>query len=134
MASQEIIDTEALRKILQHNDLIHFIAYEDKTPIAYCQIIYKAQSANFNSGAKINAISVLPSKRGQGVGLLLLTEVINALESNPKIKNIYLDVAKSNETAIKLYKQLGFQKAGELKNLFTKNDVLIDIETYSLNK
>jgi ribosomal protein S18 acetylase RimI-like enzyme len=134
MASLEIVDTDALRKILKHNDLLHFIAYEEKVPIGYCQVIHKAHSKNFNSGAKINAVSILPSKRGQGIGKLLLTEVISTLENTPKIRNIYLDVVKSNKNAIKLYKELGFLKVGELKNLFTKNDILIDIETYSLNK
>jgi|GEM_PF-2530493 ribosomal protein S18 acetylase RimI-like enzyme len=134
MASREIVDIPALRKILTHADLIHFIAYEEKVPVGYCQVIHKAHSINFNSGAKINALSVLPSKRGQGIGTLLLTEAIRTLQNTPKVQNIYLDVAKSNMTAIKLYKKLGFLKVGELKNLFTKNDILIDIETYSLNK
>jgi ribosomal protein S18 acetylase RimI-like enzyme len=132
MASREVTDLEALKKILQNDHLVHFIAYDGITPIAYCQIVHMADSVNFNSGAKINAIAVLPEKRGLGIGTQLLETVIDYLKSNPKIKNIYLGVANENKAAIELYKKLGFIKVGELKNTFTKNDVLMDIETYSL--
>jgi ribosomal protein S18 acetylase RimI-like enzyme len=133
MASREVTDLEVLNKILQNKDLLHFIAYEDKTPVAYCQVIYKAESVNFNSGAKINAVAVLPDKRNQGVGTELLTSVIETLKQKPKIRNIFLDVAKDNKVAIELYKKLGFEKVGELKDIFTKDGVLIDIETFSLH-
>lgn len=131
MASREVINLDDLNKILQNKDLLYFVAYEDETPIAYCQVIYKGESVNFNSGAKINAIAVLPDKRGRGVGTELLTRAVETLKQNPKIRNIFLDVAKDNKVAIALYKKLGFEKVGELKDIFTKDGILINIETYS---
>jgi ribosomal protein S18 acetylase RimI-like enzyme len=100
--------------------------------VAYCQVIYKAESENFKSRAKINALAVLPEKRGQGLGKELLKETIATLQKNVTIKNIYLEVVKDNSVAINLYKELGFEKVGELKSLFTKDDTLLDIEIYSL--
>ena len=132
MAQGEIENIDTLNKVLQNKNLIHFFGYEDNTPVAYCQVIYKAESTNFISGAKINALSVLPEKRGQGLGKELLQEVISTLSKNPKIKNIYLDVVKNNTVAISLYKEVGFEKVGELRNLFTKDSSLMDIEMYSL--
>ncbi len=35
-ASREVTDFEVLKKILQNKDLLHFITYEEATPIAYC--------------------------------------------------------------------------------------------------
>jgi ribosomal protein S18 acetylase RimI-like enzyme len=132
MATGEITDLQTLEKVLYNKNLIHFFAYEGNLPVAYCQVTYKADSKNFNSGAKINALAVLPEQRGKGLGKQLLKEVIVTLQKNPTIKNIYLDVVKDNTVAVNLYTELGFQKTGELKSLFTKNGALLDIEIYSL--
>lgn len=132
MAIGEINDTETLKKVIHNKNLIHFIGYEDNVPVAYCQVIYKTESINFNSGAKINAISVIPEKRGKGLGKKLLKETVAILQKNVNIKNIYLDVVKDNIVAINLYKKIGFEKTGELKSIFTKNNTLMDIEIYSM--
>lgn len=132
MAIGEINTLETLHKVLNNKNVIHFIGYEDNAPVAYCQIIYKSESVNFNSGAKINAISVLPEKRRGGFGEAILNEAILDLKKNNTIKNIYLDVVKDNTAAVNLYKKLGFEKTGELKSIFTKDNILFDIEIYSL--
>jgi len=132
MATGEVENIDILNTILQNKNLVHFFGYEDNTPVAYCQVIHKPESVNFNSGAKINAISVLPERRGQGLGRELLVEVITTLQKDVNIKNIYLDVVKDNVIAVNLYKEVGFEKVGELKNIFKKDDTLMDIEIYSL--
>lgn len=132
MATGEIENIDTLNKILQNKNLIHYFGYEGEIPVAYCQVIYKKDSVNFNSGAKINAISVLPEKRGLGLGQELLQEVVSTLSKNTKIKNIYLEVVKNNTVAINLYEETGFEMVGELKSLFTKNGTLMDVQTYSL--
>lgn len=132
MALGEVDSISVLNKILENKNLIHFVIYTDGIPTGYCQVIYKADSINFNTGAKINAISIVGEKRGLGLGEKLLEESIKILKENTKIKNIYLDVVKDNVIAVNMYKKFGFKKAGELKNLFTKNGTLMDIEIYSL--
>jgi ribosomal protein S18 acetylase RimI-like enzyme len=132
MAVGEINDMDTLQKVLLNKNLIHFFGYEDTLPVAYCQAIYKAESKNFNSGAKINALAILPEMRGKGLGKALLTEVVTTLQKNTQIKNIYLEVVKDNVIAVNLYKEIGFEKIGELKSIFTKDGTLLDIEIYSL--
>jgi ribosomal protein S18 acetylase RimI-like enzyme len=132
MSIGEINDIDTLNKVLTNKNLIHFFGYVDSIPVSYCQVIYKTESINFNSGAKINAISVLPEKRGQGLGKELLQEVVTTLKKNQNIKNIHLEVVKDNVVAINLYKEVGFQKVGELKDIFKKDNVLMDIVIYSL--
>lgn len=132
MSIGEILDMATLQKVLSKQNLIHFFGYIDTIPVSYCQVIYKAESVNFNSGAKINAISVLPEKRGQGLGKELLNEVVTTLQKNVHIKNIYVDVVKDNAIAVNLYKEVGFEKVGELKNIFKKDNTLMAIEIYSL--
>jgi len=128
----EINDLDTLKKVLLNKNLIHFFGYVDTSPVSYCQVIHKAESVNFNSGAKINALSVLPEKRGRGLGSELLKEVVATLQKNVHIKNIHLDVVKDNVIAVNLYKEVGFKKVGELKNIFKKDNTLMDIEIYSL--
>lgn len=132
MAIGEITDQETLEKILYNKNLIHFFGYEGGSPVAYCQVVYKSDSVNFHSGAKIQALSVLPERRGQGLGTALLSEVVATLQKNTRIKNIHLEVVKENSVAVSLYKKLGFEKTGELKSMFTKHGALLDIEMYSL--
>ena len=132
MAMDEIRDLETLDAVLNKQNLIHFFGYDENIPIAYCQVIHKSGSVHFKSGAKINALSVLPEWRGKGLGRKLLEKVIATLAKNHVIKNIYLEVVKDNVTAVNLYKGVGFKKTGELESLFTKNDTLLDIEIYSL--
>lgn len=132
MTAGEVKDLDMLQTLLQSRNLIHFIAYEDNIPVACCQVIHKAQSTNFHTGAKINALSVMPHKRGMGVGTELMNKVVEALREKPEIRNIYLDVVKENTAAVKLYEKLGFKKVGELKNAFIKDGTLMDIETFSL--
>ncbi len=132
MASGEIDDMNTLKRVLSNKNLIHFFGYVGDVPIAYCQVIYKADSINFKSGAKINAIAVHPEKRGQGLGKTLLQKVLAELQNNINIKNIYLDVVKNNIVAVNLYKELGFNKVGELKSIFTKDTMVMDIEIYSI--
>ena len=132
MAVGEVNDIDTLKKILQNKNLIHFFGYEEDKPVAYCQVIYKADSVNFNSGAKINALAVLPENRGRGLGKELLEEVVATLQKNHLIKNIYLEVVKDNIVAVNLYKEIGFEKVGELKSMFTKNNTLMNIEIYSI--
>lgn len=132
MAIGEINTIETLKQVLQNQNLVLFFGYEENMPIAYCQVLYKNKSLNFNSGAKINAVSVLPTKRGEGLGKQLLEETVASLQKNVNIKNIYLDVVKDNHVAVNLYKAIGFEKVGELKSIFTKNTTLMDIEIYSL--
>lgn len=72
----------------------------------------------FNEG-DITNIAVAPQYRGMGIGTKLMEAIIkraNELE----IQNIFLEVRESNDTAIGLYKKMGFEKAGIRKNFYEK--------------
>lgn len=129
---REVANMDTLIKLLQNENLIHYISYDNDRPIGFAQIIYKSQSINFNTGAKINSISVLPTERHKGVGKTLLTYIIDDLKKRNGIYNLYLDVVQDNVNAIKLYSKLGFIKVGQLDNIFTKNNLIHNIEVYSL--
>ena len=63
----------------------------------------------------IVSIAVLPEFRRRGIATALMKEAIKRLKEIYGVKEVYLEVRVSNETAIKLYEKLGFQKVRRLK-------------------
>jgi [ribosomal protein S18]-alanine N-acetyltransferase len=60
------------------------------------------------------SVAVLPEHRGKGLGKALMLEAINGV-MNRKSDEIYLEVRKSNESAIKMYQKLGFHIKSKLR-------------------
>jgi ribosomal-protein-alanine N-acetyltransferase len=63
------------------------------------------------------SVAVLPEHRGKGLGKALMLEGINGVMSR-KSDEIYLEVRKSNESAIKMYQKLGFQIKSKLRTYY----------------
>jgi ribosomal protein S18 acetylase RimI-like enzyme len=55
---------------------------------------------------EISLIEILPKYQNQGIGTFLIRNIIK--ESKNKNKSLYIQVLKSNEGALRLYKSLGF--------------------------
>lgn len=72
----------------------------------------------FNEG-DITNVAVAPEYRGMGIGTKLMKAVIERAKELA-IQDIILEVRESNETAIHLYKKMGFEKAGIRKNFYEK--------------
>lgn len=53
------------------------------------------------------SVAVLPEHRGKGLGKALMQEGISGMISK-RCDEVYLEVRVSNESAVKLYEQLGF--------------------------
>ena len=71
--------------------------------------------------ADINNIAVKKEYRGMGFGKMLM----NALIEDAKAQNIRamtLEVRVSNQSAISLYKKLGFKEAGTRKKYYPDNE------------
>ena len=66
----------------------------------------------------LNSITVLPEYRGKGIGKVLLSECIQALEKQGG-RNFYLEVRTQNAPAIALYTSLDFVSAGLRKAFYS---------------
>lgn len=64
--------------------------------------------------------------QGKGIGKKLLEEIIKLARSSSVIEKIQLCVRASNTVAISLYKKMGFQEEGRLKNRLKIKDHYID--------
>jgi len=57
-------------------------------------------------------VSVHPEFHGLGVGRQLMGSLIQWAQNNPAIEKVFLNVFATNDRAIRLYKELGFQEEG----------------------
>lgn len=71
-------------------------------------------------------LAVLPEYRRQGIGGMLVAELIRQLQAG-NVRCLTLEVRASNQGAIALYQNLGFQQVGRRTNYYTnpKEDALI---------
>jgi ribosomal-protein-alanine N-acetyltransferase len=70
-------------------------------------------------------MAVLEEYRGQGVGRRLMEEVLSAAPE--KVRSYTLEVRRSNEAAIRLYRRMGFYAVGVRRGYYTQppEDALI---------
>ncbi|MHA1410480.1 MAG: ribosomal protein S18-alanine N-acetyltransferase [Candidatus Odinarchaeia archaeon] len=102
----------------ENNNIIGFIlvTIERKITPDKCKIIKAGHIVN---------IAVEKNNQGKGIGYLLITTALKKLKEK-NIKYVFLEVAKSNSTAIKLYYKLGFNIRGIRKRYYSnKEDALI---------
>jgi len=68
---------------------------------------------------EVLTIGVSPSSRRRGVGLALMSAALDVARDNGTLQ-AFLEVAVDNESAIALYDQVGFRKAGLRKSYYDR--------------
>ncbi|MBL7684652.1 MAG: ribosomal protein S18-alanine N-acetyltransferase [Deltaproteobacteria bacterium] len=66
-------------------------------------------------------IAIDPQYRQKGFGSLLMGH-LETVAIEKQIRKIFLDVRKSNESAIQLYEKFGYLRVGSRKKYYTDND------------
>lgn len=102
-------------------DYTEFLVAEIEGRIAgYIGIYYSAYEG------EITNVAVHPDMRGKGTGKSLVHAMLEAAEEK-KIQNIILEVRKSNDAAIHVYEQSGFESVGIRRGFYDlpKEDALI---------
>lgn len=87
-----------------------------------------------NSSSKIKArhcgelgIVVAKAYQGQGIGTSIINQLIEWAKNNGTTTRIQLDTRRDNELAVALYKKLGFELEGCLKNSTLLNGEYYDL-------
>jgi ribosomal-protein-alanine N-acetyltransferase len=100
-----------------------FIVAEIKNQIVgyiMCKIEFgfsNFRKLGFVKKGHVVSVAVLEEHRGKGVGTALMLEGINGIIIR-KSDEIYLEVRVSNESAVQLYKKLGFIIKSRLKSYY----------------
>lgn len=71
--------------------------------------------------AELLTIAVDPSRRSKGLGRALLAAGIADLAMTP-VRQLFLEVDETNQSALALYKKFGFTKIGERKGYYPHAD------------
>ena len=112
----------ALQEMFRVGDYLSFLAQKEGEILGY--IGMKCVCGE----AEITNVAVAPLARRQGMAAALLKRLLQEARER-EIGRIYLEVRESNEPAIQLYQQAGFQKNGRRKGYYThpKEDALLMI-------
>ena len=94
--------------------------------------LFRHKMIKFRHGADLNAMYVVKSARGQGVGKALVLAVIERARTFDGLESISLTVTHSQEAAIAMYKSLGFVTWGRSKRTLRHDDVYVDFEHMTL--
>jgi len=87
----------------------HFVAISNGTVIGWCDITSLSRPIFAHSGTL--GIGVLAPYRGKGIGEALMSQAIEKAKTRG-LTRIELTVRENNESAIALYKKLGFEFEG----------------------
>ena len=103
------------------NHLVTLLVMNDDIPVGYGHL--DQENGNIWLG-----ISVNPDFQGQGIGNILMTELISDAKEN-NIEKIHLTVDKENITAQKLYEKFKFKKIELSENVtFYKYNIILNDE------
>ncbi|MGN0106233.1 MAG: ribosomal protein S18-alanine N-acetyltransferase [Hominilimicola sp.] len=108
---------------------VYFVAKSDGRCIGY------AGFWNVSGEGGITNVAVLPEYRRQGVGSLLISEMIKTA-AKLNLELLTLEVRKSNISAQGLYKKYGFDIIGERKRYYSDNgeDAWIMTKNFAYNE
>lgn len=90
-----------------------FLVVEEKGSIlGYCGLLYVVDEG------EITNVAVRRERRREGIGHFMVDGLLR-FARELKLSIVYLEVRAGNETAIRLYERLGFEKNGRRKNYYT---------------
>ncbi len=78
----------------------------------------KSHNQNYMNHRAILGMGVHRNFRKEGLGRLLIESIVDWVKNHTIIEQIDLWVLSNNTPAISLYKKLGFQKIGEIQDMF----------------
>lgn len=108
---QETFSEEVLKKELEEEDSLYFLAYMEERPAGYMKLNFReAQTEKGHEEAiEVQRIYVLRDMKGKGIGKMMLKKAMDiGIERN--LKYVWLGVWEHNRAAIAFYEKLGFLK------------------------
>ena len=85
--------------------------------IGVCHVIRRKH--RLRHAAYLGSLAVRPNSTGQGVGRTIVTTILEILREQ-EFRRVEILVASDNANAISLFKSLGFELEGTLRNYFSR--------------
>lgn len=104
---------ESIREMFTTEGYLSLTARTDDSIVGYIGIKAVLDEAD------ITNVAVHPQWRRRGIGQMLLTDLLGKA-ADRNVKRIFLEVRVSNEAALALYSQAGFQIIDKRKNYYEK--------------
>jgi [ribosomal protein S18]-alanine N-acetyltransferase len=92
------------------------VAREGRTPFTRRPVGFVMVRAAADE-AEILTVAVAPTRRGRGIGRLLMDETIRRLYFM-RVASLFLEVDEGNGPALALYRHLGFREVGHRANYY----------------
>ncbi len=96
-------------------------------------------TANYNTFASMRmnhrgelSVSVLKEYWNNGIGSMLIRELLQFAKQSAKAQIVSLEVRSDNLSAIHLYRKFGFEKIGTFKGYFKIDGKLVDFDIMQL--
>ena len=96
---------------LLRQDTLFLVAEEDGRVVGYCGAVLVPDEGD------VTNVAVAGSCQGRGIGRELVKE-LTARSAAAGVARLYLEVRRSNERALRLYRGLGFEQTGIRKNYY----------------
>jgi len=108
---QETFSEEVLKKELEEEDSLYFLAYMEEKPAGYMKLNFReAQTEKgYEDAMEVQRIYVLKEHKGKGIGKRMI-EKAAAIGREKSLQYIWLGVWEHNRAAIAFYEKLGFLK------------------------
>jgi len=112
-------------KSLENNNKGVFLVAEKEDELVGHAFLEPMTLKSLSHVADLNIV-VHKGWQGKGIGRSLLEEVITWAKNSSNLEKIQLNVRASNQIAISLYKKMGFQEEGRIKNKLKIKDSYLD--------
>jgi ribosomal protein S18 acetylase RimI-like enzyme len=118
------LNEQAVKHTIQSPQNIYLVAEYEGQVVAHA-FLESCTLQSLRHVADLN-MAVHLGWQGKGIGKKLLEQIIKSARSTSVIEKIQLNVRATNMVAISLYKKMGFQVEGRLKNRVKIKDRYID--------
>ena len=118
-------DREFFLDLIKNRNSLLYVLRKEKSIIGF--IAGKRSEENCD----IIMLIIDIKNRGEGFGSLLLSNTLLVLK-DMRVRNIFLEVAANNSSAISLYEKYGFKKINIRKSYYNFNKTMIDAVLYRM--
>lgn len=98
------------RRVLEDPDMEHWVLVDRLDHVLAFGILAGLQQQDTTAAVEVRRMVVASEGRGQGLGRLLMRQLLEQALARPQVSTVWLDVGEDNLRAQSLYRSFGFQQ------------------------